>query len=134
MRPFLVFTLVTKIVDHILSPFFLFFFLDVARTAMDKCIDISPYADRKDEEFWIEFYYELLEDSFSLWENHSEWILLKILCLLRRPHPSPLPLPPPSTPPYSPPTSPLLPLLIFCFLFLLLFLLLPPFTIFFLIS
>ncbi|XP_030850003.1 transient receptor potential cation channel subfamily A member 1 homolog [Strongylocentrotus purpuratus] len=45
---------------------------DVAQAVMDKCIEISPYADRKDEEFWIEFYYEFLEDSFSLWENHIE--------------------------------------------------------------
>nr|XP_054753709.1 serine/threonine-protein phosphatase 6 regulatory ankyrin repeat subunit B-like [Lytechinus pictus] len=45
---------------------------DVAQAVMDKCIEVSPYADRKDEEFWIEFYYELMEDSFSLWGNNNK--------------------------------------------------------------
>ena len=45
------------------------FLTEVAQRVMDKCISVSSPGDYKDSDFWIEFYYEFIEDSFSLWRK-----------------------------------------------------------------
>ena len=41
---------------------------DVAALAMDKCIETGPEgASPEDDNFWVEFNYEFLDDTYSYW-------------------------------------------------------------------
>ncbi len=49
---------------------FLFENPDTARLLFDNCIETGPPGVGPTEEgFWIEFNYEFLEDTFSIWEK-----------------------------------------------------------------
>ncbi|XP_072182002.1 uncharacterized protein [Diadema setosum] len=41
---------------------------EVAERVMDRCVQGNPEVQPNDPDFWVEFYYELLEDSFSKWK------------------------------------------------------------------
>ncbi|XP_071493985.1 uncharacterized protein [Diadema antillarum] len=45
---------------------------DVAERILDLCVQHNPEAEPNDANYWVEFYYELLEDSFSKWEKSKD--------------------------------------------------------------
>eukprot|EP00057_Strongylocentrotus_purpuratus_P022835 XP_011677309.1 PREDICTED: transient receptor potential cation channel subfamily A member 1 homolog isoform X2 [Strongylocentrotus purpuratus] len=45
---------------------------DIAKRVMDRCITVSSEAGPTDSEFWVQFDYEFLEDSFSNWDRPKD--------------------------------------------------------------
>ncbi|XP_072178435.1 uncharacterized protein [Diadema setosum] len=45
---------------------------DVAERILDLCVQHNPEAGPNDANYWVEFYYELLEDSFSQWQKPKD--------------------------------------------------------------
>ncbi|XP_072178739.1 uncharacterized protein [Diadema setosum] len=45
---------------------------EIAERVMDRCVRRNPEVRPNDADYWVEFYYELLEDSFSKWERPKD--------------------------------------------------------------